>query len=122
MGTWEGTFRDSPREVPREPSTVASSLLTRSKLPDLAVLNPQETQGVKYFQRNWFGLYEPRRAGEKGAPGGKLEAMPRGAPGWPRKQNPCGFRQAYQDTTAQYPVVPSQLLEPHTLLLVTLMA
>jgi hypothetical protein len=41
MGTWEGTFRDSPLEVPREPSRVARSLLTRSKLPDLAVLNPQ---------------------------------------------------------------------------------
>lgn len=39
-GDLGGNLQGQPPGVPREPSRVTSSLLTRSKLPDLAVLSP----------------------------------------------------------------------------------
>ncbi|XP_063143081.1 transcriptional enhancer factor TEF-3-like [Rattus norvegicus] len=40
-GDLGGNLQGQTPKVPREPSTITSSLLIRSKLPDLTVLNPQ---------------------------------------------------------------------------------
>lgn len=92
-----GNLQGQSLEVPREPSRAA--VLTRSKLPDLAQPPPPKINPrCQVLPEELVWLYEPRRAGEKGALGGKLEAMARDAPGWSRSQNPSGLNHANHQT------------------------
>lgn len=113
VGTGAGTFRDSPRKC-RE-SRVASSLLTRSQLPDRSAQPPINPRCQVFSEELVWTVCAQKGRGEGGArrqAGNNAQRRSRTAKEpEPRRTQP-GIS---PDAKAQDPAVPSQLPEPRTL-------
>lgn len=120
MGTWEGTFRDSPQKCQESQAELPVLFLRGANCLILQCSTPNKPKVSSIFRGAGLACMSPEGQGRRGHQEASWKQCPEVPQDGPGSRTPCGLSQVYhQDAKAQDPVVPSQLLEPHTLLLVT---